>query len=113
MAVAAACNGAIFTGTRRLAMKESDRGRAMAEELNAFGVSVTVEENQIQVEAAPLQRPGRLLHGHNDHRIVMALLLLLLRTGGEIDDAQAVEKSYPNLYEQLETLGIEVTLHDH
>ena len=72
-----------------------------------------VEEDRITVASAPLRRPDRTLRGHNDHRIVMALLLLLLRTGGGIDDAQAVEKSYPDLYEQLKTLGIEVTLHDH
>ena len=113
MAAAAACHGAVFTGTRRLAMKESDRGRAMAEELAAFGVPAAVEEDRITVASAPLRRPDRTLRGHNDHRIVMALLLLLLQTGGGIDDAQAVEKSYPDLYEQMKTLGIEVTLHDH
>ena len=113
MAVAAACNGAEFVGTRRLAMKESDRGAAMAAELAAFGAHVTVEEDRITVDAVPLRAPDRVLHGHNDHRIVMALLLLLTRTGGEIDDAQAVEKSYPGLYAQLKDLGIEVTCHDH
>ena len=113
MAVAAARNGAVFTGTRRLAMKESDRGRAMAEELSAFGIPVAVEEDRITVASAPLRRPDRMLRGHNDHRIVMALLLLLFLTGGEIDDAQAVEKSYPNLFSQLNTLSTEVTLRDH
>ncbi len=112
MAVAAACNGAEFTGTRRLAMKESDRGAAMAAELSAFGAHVTVEEDRITVDAAPLHAPDRPLCGHNDHRVVMALLLLLMRTGGEIEDAQAVDKSYPGLYEQLKDLGIEVTCYD-
>jgi len=110
MAVAAAHHGAVFTGTRRLAMKESDRGQAMAQELAAFGVPVTVEENEIRVEAATLAPPSRTLHGHNDHRIVQALLLLLLRTGGSIDDALAVEKTYPAVYAELRRLGIEISL---
>lgn len=113
MATAAACHGAEFIHTRRLALKESDRGAAMAAELSAFGTRVTVEENRIAVDAAPLRTPDRVLRGHNDHRIVMALLLLLMRTGGKIDDAQAVEKSYPGLYEQLKGLEIEVSLYDH
>jgi len=111
-AVAAAKNGATFTGTRRLKIKESDRAAAMAQELAAFGTQVTVNENSVVVSATRFSRPERSLLGHNDHRIVMSLAVLLTLTGGSIAGAQAVRKSFPDFFERLKTLGIEVTTHE-
>ena len=107
-AVAAAKQGAVFTGTRRLKIKESDRASAMAQELGAFGAAVTVEENSVTVDPGDFHGPERTLWGHNDHRIVMSLAVLLTLTGGEIDGAQAVRKSFPDFFEKLQSLGIEV-----
>jgi 3-phosphoshikimate 1-carboxyvinyltransferase len=112
MAVAAAKNGAVFCGTRRLRIKESDRGAAMAEELAKFGTSVVVHEDSIVVYPLAFHRPGELLHGHNDHRIVMALCTLLSLTGGEIDDAEAVRKSMPDYFEKMRRLGAQVTVYE-
>lgn len=109
MAVAAAKNGAVFRETRRLKIKESDRGAAMAEELAKFDVSVTVHEDSIVVYPVNFHAPKEILHGHNDHRIVMALSTLLTITGGEIDGAEAVRKSLPEYFELLKSLGAEVT----
>lgn len=110
MAVAAAKNGAVFGGTRRLKMKESDRGAAMAEELSKFGVSVTVHDDSIVVYPAAFHTPTEPLSGHNDHRIVMALATLLTLTGGIIDGAEAVRKSLPEYFTLLQTLGAEVMI---
>ena len=107
-AVAAAKQGAVFTGTRRLKIKESDRAAAMARELAAFGTTVTVEENSVTVTPTAFHKPDRALQGHNDHRIVMSLAVLLLLTGGEIQGAQAVKKSFPDFFQKLQQLGIEV-----
>ena len=109
-AAAALCHGAAFTGTRRLRMKESDRGAAMAQEMAKFGVMLTVEENRITVPAAPLHAPSGPLISHNDHRIAMALSLLCTRTGGEIRGAEAVRKSFPDYWARLQSLGIEVEM---
>lgn len=112
MAVAAAKNGAVFCGTRRLRMKESDRGAAMAEELAKFGTSVEVHEDSIVVYPLAFHPPKELLHGHNDHRIVMALCTLLSITGGEIDEAEAVRKSMPDYFEKMRRLGAQVVLYE-
>lgn len=105
MATAAAANGCCLTGTSRLKIKESDRGQAMAEELSAFGASVTVEEDRIVVEPPKtLRAPDRPLRGHNDHRIVMACAVLLTLTGGRIEGAEAVRKSYPDFFRDLFSL---------
>ncbi len=108
-AVAAAKNGGVFTGTRRLKIKESDRAAAMAEELKKFGTSVSVYDDTVVIYPAEFHAPCDELCAHNDHRIVMALSILLTLTGGVIDGAEAVSKSYPGFFENLITLGIEVT----
>lgn len=108
-AVAAAKHGGVFTGTKRLKIKESDRASAMADELKKFGVSVTVYEDKVVVYPALFHKPDSMLRGHNDHRIVMALSVLLSLTGGDIDGAEAVKKSYPEFFEDIKTLGIGVT----
>jgi 3-phosphoshikimate 1-carboxyvinyltransferase len=107
-AIAAAKNGGVFTGTRRLKIKESDRAAAMAAELKKFGTSVSVYEDTVVIYPAEFHAPSEVLRGHNDHRIVMALSVLLTLTGGEIEGAEAVSKSYPAFFENLEALGIEV-----
>lgn len=105
MASAAALNGVTLTNTDRLKIKESDRGAAMAEELAKCGVSVTVGDNLITVEApGELKTPDVPLSGHNDHRIVMACAVLLTRVGGIIVGAEAVNKSFPDFFEVLHAL---------
>ena len=107
-AVAAACSGGVFTGTRRLRLKESDRAAAMAEELAKCGVAVTVHEDSVVVYPHDLHPPKTPLCGHNDHRIVMALSVLLTRLGGQIEGAEAVAKSMPDFFDVWESLGFEV-----
>ena len=109
MALAAVLNGAVFTGTRRLRIKESDRGAAMQSELMKFGCKVDIEENKITVNKCELKKPELPLMGHNDHRIVMALSVLCTITGGVIYGAEAVEKSLPDFFERLTSLGIKVS----
>lgn len=108
MAVAAANNGVKLIGTHRLKIKESDRGAAMAEELAKFGCNTEVWENEITVHPRALKTPELPLSGHNDHRIVMALSLLCSITGGSIYGAEAVNKSFPDYFRKLSSLGIKV-----
>ena len=108
MAMAAALNGAKFVGTKRLKIKESDRGSVMCAELSKFGIESKIYENEIEIIKGELNAPTEVLSGHNDHRIVMSLSLLLSKTGGKIDEPEAVRKSYPGFFEDIKKLGIEV-----
>jgi len=51
-----------------------------------------------------------MLLSNNDHRIAMALSVLCTQTGGVIEGAECVRKSYPDFFEVLQTLGVEVKL---
>ena len=110
MAAGAAMRGVVLTGTRRLAIKESDRGAAMAEELSKLGAQCKIEENRITVFPG-IRTPILPWNGHNDHRIVMAGAVLLTRVGGTITGAEAVNKSFPDFFDRLRGLGIEVNEH--
>ena len=104
MAYAAMHHGAVLTGTRRLRIKESDRGEAMREELAKFGITAIVDENTITVGSG-ISKPQVALNGHNDHRIVMSLALLCTMVGGTIEGAEAVSKSFPDFFERLRGAG--------
>ncbi len=109
-ALAALKNGAAFTGTDRLKAKESDRGAAMHEELSKLGGGLIFGDNKIIVPKQELRYQGEILDGHNDHRIVMAMSVILSKSGGSIKGAEAIKKSYPGFFEDIRQLGAEVTL---
>ena len=110
--LAALNHGAKLTGTRRLAMKESDRGEAMRRELEKSGVRLICRENEIVIPESKPVRPSEPFYGHNDHRIVMSLALLLTRIGGKIAGTEAVRKTYPDFFEVIASLGADVALKD-
>ncbi len=108
MSAGALKRGVRLTGTRRLRIKESDRGAAMKEEVGKFGIAVEDDENSITVYGGELRHPETALSSHNDHRIAMALAVILSVTGGEIEGAEAVKKSFPDFFMKIRSLGIEV-----
>lgn len=111
-ALAAAKHGGVFSGTRRLKIKESDRANAMAQELRKFGVSVKVNDDSVVIYPSDFHKPTEPLCGHNDHRIVMSMAILLTLTGGEIEGAEAVSKSFPDFFQKISALGIGVKKSD-
>lgn len=102
-------NGAHFTGTARLKIKESDRVGEMSEELIKFGIELTDNENSVDVKGGVFNTPTEILKGHNDHRIVMTMAVMLTKTGGTIEGAEAVNKSYPDFFKDLESIGVKLT----
>lgn len=108
---AALRHGGRFTGTKRLALKESDRGRAMQEELAKCGVAVAIGENEITVGSGAVA-PREPFAGHNDHRIVMATSILAARLGGTVEGIGAVNKSFPDFFQKLKQINIKVEIED-
>lgn len=103
---AALKHGAHFIGTSRLAIKESNRAEAIRDELMKVGLNLTVEKDFVDVYSlAKLSIDNAIFEGHNDHRIVMALSLLSTKMNISINGYEAVNKSYPNYFEELAMLG--------
>ena len=102
---AALKNGARFTGTKRLKIKESDRGNVIAEELRKCNADIKVLDDEIIVNKKELQSPTTPLFSHNDHRIAMALSLLATHFDISINDAECINKSYPKFFDDLKSVG--------
>lgn len=98
----------------RLRIKESDRIAAMEEELKKLGVEIHSTEGDIYITGQPTYAGGVTLDGHNDHRIVMAMAVAstLCQQSCTIVGAQAINKSYPQFFDDLKLVGIEVALYE-
>ena len=107
-ALAAAGSGGVLTGTRRLQDKESERCTCMAAELKKLGAKVVVEADRVEISGGALHRASVPLYSHNDHRVAMALSVLLSRVGGSLESAECVRKSFPGFFECLQALHVQV-----
>ncbi len=99
----------------RLRIKESDRIAAMELELSKCGVKISSDESQIFIEGLSKIEGGITVFGHNDHRIVMSLAILatICKKPLIIEDAQSISKSYPQFFEDLKNLGVQVEVITH
>lgn len=112
VALAANCNGTTkIKGVSRLAHKESDRGLTLQQEFGKMGISIDLEGDLMLVHGGTGIK-GAQVHSHNDHRIAMACAVAALTADGPvvIDNAEAINKSYPEFYDHLELLGAHVAV---
>ncbi len=91
----------------RLRLKESDRLSAIAETLLSLGADVKEGEDFLEFTGVNCLTGG-VVNSHNDHRIAMmaAIAALVSVKPVIIEDAAAVNKSYPGFYETLRELGL-------
>lgn len=96
----------ILSGTGRLKHKESDRARAMAEELGNLGARIEVEEDRMIITGVE-HLTGGTVHAWNDHRIAMTLAIasLVCEAPVTIDGFDAVRKSYPHFLDDYRSIG--------
>ncbi len=89
--------------------KETDRLHAMAVELSRMGADIKERPDGLEITGGKLH--GTKVHGHHDHRIVMALAVAGLVAGDtEIDTAESVDVSYPGFFAQMKGLGAEMEI---
>jgi 3-phosphoshikimate 1-carboxyvinyltransferase len=106
VALAVSCNGkSSIKGVSRLKHKESDRGMSLQQEFAKMGAQIRIEGDIMQIAGGRLK--GSNVFSHHDHRIAMALAVAGMNATGEtiIENAEAVGKSWPEFYDQLEALG--------
>ncbi|MGN1215470.1 MAG: 3-phosphoshikimate 1-carboxyvinyltransferase [Candidatus Cryptobacteroides sp.] len=109
--LAAWCTGtSTIAGFKRLAGKESDRGKAILDMLGKMGVKAWAEDDVMSIEGESLE--GRILNGRllkggeytssHDHRMAMALTVASLGADSPvvIDDRDCVAKSFPDFFEK-------------
>lgn len=92
-------------GAQELRVKESDRIRAVVENLRAMGVRVEEYEDGFEIEGVDVLR-GASIRTFGDHRIAMAFSIAGLLAEGEtiIDNPECVAISYPDFYKDLKSI---------
>jgi 3-phosphoshikimate 1-carboxyvinyltransferase len=101
---------ATFTGLETLKIKETDRVKALQNELAKMGVKL-IEKGQVyKLDCSEKFIPEHIfINTYEDHRMAMAFApLALLIPQVEFEDANVVEKSYPAFWTDLEKVGFAV-----
>lgn len=109
VSLAACCKGVTtIKGVSRLAHKESNRGLTLQEEFKKLGIEINLEGDIMSVKGGQLI--GARVHSRHDHRIAMACAVAALKADSEvvIEEAEAINKSYPDFYQHLQNLGASV-----
>jgi len=110
VALATYCKGNTeIKGVSRLAHKESNRGLTLQQEFAKMGVEIMLNNDVMTIKGGT-GLTGATVHSRHDHRIAMACAVAALKADGEvaIEEAEAINKSYPDFYEHLEQLGATV-----
>ncbi len=112
--VAAACfaeGESIFYNIESLHYKESDRIDDLCAELRRAGCAVLPRQDAIIVQGRPQGvEGGVVVDGHSDHRLLMALSIIGLRSkrGLTLTGCEHIAKSYPHFFADLHRLGVQV-----
>jgi 3-phosphoshikimate 1-carboxyvinyltransferase len=112
--VAAACfaqGESVFYNIESLRCKESDNINDLCTELRRAGCTVIPHEDTIIVQGRPQGvEGGVVVDGHLDHRLLMALSIVGLRSrrGLTLSGTEHISKGYPHFFEELQRLGVEI-----
>ena len=110
VALAAYCKeDTIIKGVGRLAHKESNRALTLQQEFGKMGVEIELRDDLMTVKGGGIVKGGHTF-SHHDHRIAMACGVAALKAQGEtyIEDAGAINKSYPDFFKHIQSLGAHV-----
>ena len=107
----------IFTGLDTLSIKETDRIKALEDELSKVGAyflpaertdDMLPEKKYFEVKGKAKVNKKPVFATYEDHRMAMAFAPLAMLGEIIIEEPSVVEKSYPDFWQDLELLGFEI-----
>jgi len=103
----------VITNAQRLRLKESDRLQTVYEMLYALGADITMYEDGFRIVGKGCLKGGTV-EAHGDHRIAMAAAVAacICQQPVTVCGAQAVQKSYPGFFEDMQSLGAQIMLEE-
>ena len=99
---------------QRLRIKECDRITCVKEELIKCNALVSETKDEMHFKGRKLEAPSVDLLSHNDHRLVMAFAIMASFLDGDtyIDGVEAINKSYPNFFDDFKSLGGKIEIYE-
>lgn len=114
VALASYCEGkTVIEGATRLTHKESNRALTLQQEFGKLGIQIDLQDDLMIIHGGTGVK-GAVTHSHHDHRIAMACAVAALQATGEttIEEAHAINKSYPDFYNHIQQLGAAVQVNE-
>ncbi|MBP2649835.1 MAG: aroA1 [Firmicutes bacterium] len=94
----------IIRGAEELRVKESDRLTTITKELTKLGAKIMETPDGLIIDG-PQQLAAANCEAHDDHRIAMAVAVAGMASSGiEIEGAECVAISYPDFFNEINTL---------
>jgi len=112
VALAAYCRGITkIKGANRLTHKESNRALTLQDVFGRMGIEIELKDDWMFVHGGSPLQPATV-HSHHDHRIAMAAAVAALKATGPIviEEAEAINKSYPAFYNDVISLGATIRI---
>jgi 3-phosphoshikimate 1-carboxyvinyltransferase len=99
-----------LTGLHTLKIKETDRLEALKTELSKLGANISVTDKTLTLSTSKDIIDNISIDTYNDHRMAMAFAPLALKTSILINDAEVVSKSYPDFWDDMKSVGLNVKM---
>lgn len=97
-----------LTGLHTLPIKETDRLAAMKCELEKVGVAASIDTESLRIFGQEAHLKSATIATYNDHRMAMAFAPLAMRVPLTIEESFVVEKSYPDFWKDLLSIGYQI-----
>jgi 3-phosphoshikimate 1-carboxyvinyltransferase len=98
-----------LTGLHTLPIKETDRLAAMKCELEKVGAAVEIDAESLRVFGQKAKIQSASIATYNDHRMAMAFAPLAILIPLTIEESFVVEKSYPDFWKHLSSIGYQIS----
>lgn len=110
IAAATTSGQTVISNIKHLRTKESDRIMSVEKNLQRMGIKTRSTEDSLTIFGGSLS--GAEIDTCNDHRIAMSFAVAGLAAHGEtiIHNAEVVNKSYPNFWNDLKSVGANITI---
>ena len=96
-------------GLHTLKIKETDRLEALKIELTKLGAQVIISDSTLKLGSSTQLNENIAINTYQDHRMAMAFAPLALKIPLKINDAEVVSKSYPTFWEDLKSIGFQIS----
>ncbi len=97
-----------ISGIQSLRVKETDRVFALQQELKKMGIKTHSTENELTIYGGN-PKPATI-DTYEDHRMAMAFAVAATKLSGmRINDPDVVTKTFPNFWNKLKKLGVNIT----
>ncbi len=96
-----------FTGLESLYIKETDRIAALQNELGKVGAKLERKGDAFHFSPGTIPKTKIMINTYHDHRMAMGFAPWATLVDLEIEDLEVVNKSYPDFWNDLKSIGFQ------